>query len=794
MLRSLLIISILVFAVNVFAQPAKKPPQNTKPPTQSEMDKMMEDAMKGMSEDEKKEMRKMMKDVMPEMTKKQGPEPIFFTDNKKLVPAKDIHRINSISKKAFTDADINTNTTLLYSKLMAKIPVIEKAIVTNVLSKAKDGSFLMSAATTALLQGHNLAAMALAMKAVQADPKNAVFQNNLAAILSQSGYPDNAVPYLKKLSLQFAGNSTVLNNLGYAWLALGDIDSARRYFGYAAIRNPNHPETNLCRGLIEELKGDPKKAADDYVKSFEEVPNPFAENMIKNVNAGDRIGAMDFEKMKSKITIHEYFKKDWFKVPVLSDNVSGYENDRAIQKGHEKMFGDLLDTLKLMLDASNEQVEKLVDKGETEFVKTMMKESMEGVNMMSMPAVYIQKILLPYVYKWMENYTKEYNALREDINAKRKEITKSGDNDKCPDFDRKNNDFMVYANPLIRKFYAKKIEEFRTWLNAYCTWTWYIVGNPKNVALTQCITWTNALVEMYRSAIHDQESIAKSCVKQNGDGIASITAPVIPNFTCPAVVSIPIGLNEIRIAAETNFDDNEWGIKKAEGAPMPNVTLGFSMGKNDISEPGKYGNPYVKSGNGSVNASGINYADSDRDELTPLSKIMDELTALPRIPMEELTPLDPRLLNPNKKLTSQDLNKLLQAELARRILKKMMSTKCDGELPKKKPVKLKFEVGIGEIKFEEVWDEERGTWIDGNGNPIKKFDVKMGKLQFIEWDDEVKAWINSDGEYLDENMNPLGFGKIEFIDDVKTNGPQPVINNGLGMLDKVIGFIKGLFD
>jgi hypothetical protein len=177
----------------------------------------------------------------------------------------------------------------------------------------------------------------------------------------------------------------------------------------------------------------------------------------------------------------------------------------------------------------------------------------------------------------------------------------------------------------------------------------------------------------------------------------------------------------------------------------------------------------------------------------PLSKIVEELTALPKIPQDELAPLDPRLLNPNKKLTSQDITKIQQAELARRILNKMMSAKCEGELPKKKTKKSKFVVGIGKIKFEEVWDEERGTWIDANGNPIKKLNVEMGKLEMYEWDEEVKAWFNSNGEQVDENLKPLGFGKVQFLDEVETNGPQPVINNGLGMLDKAIGFIKGLF-
>src|SRR3982750_2663817 len=89
-----------------FAQPAGK--QKQKSSAQSEMDKAMEEAMKGMSEEEKSEMQKMMKQVMPEMaamteTKANYPD---FNSNRELVPKKDIVRINAISKKTPTQADV----------------------------------------------------------------------------------------------------------------------------------------------------------------------------------------------------------------------------------------------------------------------------------------------------------------------------------------------------------------------------------------------------------------------------------------------------------------------------------------------------------------------------------------------------------------------------------------------------------------------------------------------------------------------------------------------------------------
>ena len=144
---------------SAFSQSGKKPTPK-KQPSSADMNKMLEDAMKaeGMSKTEQEEMKKMMKDIMPELEKKPGSAIVPFTDNKKLVPARDISRINSISKKIFTDADVSTNATLLYSKLIVKISPSEKIILTNVLSKAKSGSDLMEASMISFMQGHNQAA------------------------------------------------------------------------------------------------------------------------------------------------------------------------------------------------------------------------------------------------------------------------------------------------------------------------------------------------------------------------------------------------------------------------------------------------------------------------------------------------------------------------------------------------------------------------------------------------------------------------------------------------------------
>jgi hypothetical protein len=599
MKKYLLTLAILFAATIVFAQPGKKPVQ--KQPAQSEMNKAMEDAMKGMSPEEKAEMQKMMKDVMPALMEQNSKTADYpeFTSNKQLVPKKDIVRINAIPKKKLLQADIGPYAANLYNKIITKGDAAEIAIVKKVIAQSPKANDLGSAAILCMMQGHPQAAMALSMKAVQSAPSGVNLQNNMASLLTQYGYPEQAVPVLQKLRNDFPDNSTIMNNLAHAWLGLGAIDSAKSVISLAGRLNPYHPETKQTEGVIEETTGDPVKAAEDYEASMENSINPFTEQLIKNNKGQSKSYIPDFEKIKKSITIYEYFQKDWIKIPALTDNVSAFESNMKIKNGYSKMFDELKDKIEALTEASNAEVDALMEKGETEFAKTMMKESMKGLSMMSMPAVYVQYVLQAYLQKWAEAYVKEGSAMMEEINAQKLVMTKIENNDKCPDHDRKNNEFLTYANPKIRAFYAKKIEECRAWLNAFCTWVWYIAGNPKNSIMTQCIAWTGFIAEINEAAIDNQFAIAKSCVNQNSFAASYITPPEIPNFTCPTIVSIPMGPEWQQLSKATNnFDENKYAIKKATENPVPNHTIAYGADHTSIAEPGP--DPFFKSANGSM--------------------------------------------------------------------------------------------------------------------------------------------------------------------------------------------------
>lgn len=595
-------ILVLIFcSITFFVLAQTKPGSKQKPPSQSDMDKMMEEATKGMSKEEKAEMQKMMQGMMPDMSNPNAKivDYPLFTSNNELVPEKDNARINAIPKKKLVQADMSSYSTNMYNKLLVKGAADEIVLVKKIIAQSPKANDLGGAAILCMQQGHSQAAMALSMKAVIAEPANPNWQNNMASLLIQYGYPEQAIPILQKLRIDFPSNSTVMNNLAHAWFGLGQIDSAKTIIRIAGRMNPYHPEAEQTEGVIDETSGDPSKATDQYVESMENSINPFTEQMIKNNNGQSKFDNIDFEKLKRSITIYEYFPKDWIKIPELSDKVSGYENDMKLKNGYQKMFEDLEAKIDQLNEAAQDELQNLADKGQEAFVEEMKETTMKGLNVMSKPAITIQIVLQNYIAKWESDYIKEHSELLNKINDLQTEMTKHGDNDHCLDFDEKNNSFMDFANPLIREFHARKIEEFRCWLNAFCTWTWYIAGNPKQSTMIQCISWTAAFEKMHQAAIEDQYAEFQTCVNHDGDGRAMITTPEIPNFSCPTIVKMPMGLDFQNLGnATTNFDNNKFSVKNSGENPIPNNTIAYGADNKSIAEPGP--DPFFKTANGSI--------------------------------------------------------------------------------------------------------------------------------------------------------------------------------------------------
>lgn len=774
-LTLLLLLWALAPAISAQTKPAPKKPPVGHTPSKSEMDRMMEEAMKGMSKEEQEEMKKMMKRVQPAMEKMVNTTADYpeFTDNLELVPSRDQERINTIGKKSFSPAELQQNTLTLYNKLMVNAPADEKTIINQVLAKQKKADVLMAAASTAFLMGHRPAAAGLAMKAVMLDGKNLVYQNNLAAILTQTGYPEKAIPYLNTLRQQKPGNSTLNNNLGYAWFYLGELDSASKYIQLALRRNPAHAEAQLCAGVIAESNGDETEATHAYEESFTETASHQPVKMLQNKHKSNPAEKVDYERLIHSITIFEYFDSNWVKLPPLENKVSAWEKNRALMTGIDSMHARVEREITGFRDQARQELDALIKSDKSaegdKFAAEMMTASLEGLNMMSKPALYIMAILTAEYRRFAQEMQDSSIALGKFIDERRKIRDDVPNDAKCPLYDAKSNEFMAAVNPRVEKFWNLHLEKFRVFLNAWCTWRWFIVGNVKKTVTVELLEWELGFLDLRGSALRTFEIEQPHC-RETHEPKGTETEDLPYYYTdCIPEVKLPFSISTLEASANAaRMDNNAFGMKYS-GMPIPNASITYGISGSIISEPGLYSNPGIKTSEGGMTPLGINYSDaSEDDELVPLPKIPpaseDDLTPLPKLPkapLDELTPLDKGLL-----LSPADKKALAQAKISRLNLNKKLKRNCfeigEGKL---EITPLKFVVGIGEVEFDDsmIYNEETGKWEKREGKIV----VGIGELTFEE--------LPSGPEKAEPSML------------------QTVISNGMEILKKTAKSVVNLF-
>ncbi len=847
-MKKLLPVLLLLLSSALFSQPAKKPVQ--KQAVQPDMNKMLEEAMKaeGMSKEEQEAMKKMMKDVMPGMNKANAtiadyPE---FSSNRQLLPKKDPTKMAAISKKFLTKSDIAGYANGLFNKMMLKADAAEMAIVKKIITQTPKAADIGSAAVLAMLQGHPQAALALSIKAAALEPANLNWQNNMAALLTSYGYPEQAMPLLKKLQNDLPLNSTVMNNLGQAWLALGETDSAKRFFTIASRINPLHPEAKLCGGLMEELQGDPIEAEDNYKEALENSPNPFSEQVLKNHNKNYTAQDLDFEKIKKLIAIYEYFPKNWMpEPPKLSNNVKNHNEDYALKTAYAEMVAGFKDKVNIMTDELDEELQETFNKGEETFIKEMAAETMKGLSFMSKPATIVLGVLSSYQLKWQQEHAEELKKMmlwaeklqtekQKKIDAIYKRISDSK-NTSCETYksqlDELENEYMQTVNPRFYDYLIKKTEESRQWLNAWCTWNWYVAGNVKNTVLLQDVGFTAYLAELYGSIVSAMVTRPEHCNPRTYEVNKEFAEPEVPNFTCPAVVSIPAGPEwQQLVAASKDFDKNSYGIKKTS-KPVPNVTVATGSGKM-VAQPGI--SPSYKTANGSITPGNADVeAAMDKGLLAALRRVNgnpkptdgqvsdaidkglsdamksmqerrrqgvlgddDELVPLPNIPKDELTPLDPKLLN-KYKLFKELMNKMLTADCKNvKTPKENLKEQLEKMMKKVKELEA-YENVIEQIKELERQIEQKETDAQKQNELKKKIEDFQKNVDELDRYEQMKEFLQK-AEQFGKEMDALDDKKAfsEYsqkimkmveemenssanINAIRQDGLQPSISSGL---------------
>jgi tetratricopeptide (TPR) repeat protein len=255
-----------------------------------------------------------------------------------IIPKKDVARINSVSKKILTDAELASFVKTVFTEVEKFIPAAEKneavKIYNNTKSEFKSPNALGSAASGCWMYGHQEKALWIIGKACIDNPANMDNLNNYAAFLSMMGAEQAAIPILLYLNNKFPNNNTILNNLGQAWFGLGDMTASKKYLEAATELYPSHSMANLTLSKIY-LSGptpDTTKAKDALKRSISESYCADKEHLLTGIGGAltlDDLPEFNYPVEKDPLGFERYFSI----IPDQQKDLDDYEDAIARLKG-----------------------------------------------------------------------------------------------------------------------------------------------------------------------------------------------------------------------------------------------------------------------------------------------------------------------------------------------------------------------------------------------------------------------------------------------------------------------------
>ena len=325
-MKKLLLFSICVLFSISYTQSQTKTKPAKKAPEQQDIQQMMKDAQKeldSMSPEDKKMLENMgvkmpSMNSMPQLTDQQIQN--ASNGSESIVPVKDVARINKALSISLSDAEMAAyidKVNILVTKKMKPDYVTRADEIYNSISQNSTSPYAVSQyAIGVLIEGQPMLALYLLGKSSRKLP-DADNLNNYAAVLTNFGAEQLAIPILNNLNTHYPQNSTILNNIGQAWFGLGDIEKADENIDKAIRIYAYHPQANFTKCLIEESKGHIPQAVEAATKSIKYGYSPKKASKLEKLGYKLKSEDVDWEPSLP----HDDLGLAKFKWPAYPQNV-----------------------------------------------------------------------------------------------------------------------------------------------------------------------------------------------------------------------------------------------------------------------------------------------------------------------------------------------------------------------------------------------------------------------------------------------------------------------------------------
>lgn len=493
MKNKIILLIALVLPLLLLAQPGKKPKPKEKPPTQTEMEKMMKEAQMEIDNLDPETLR--MMDSMgikkpslknaPKVNSKQLAD--AWEAESLLVPKKDVGRIAAIPKTV-TDNRIAAYITSIQNKAVAFLKPEVKNMADKIYSYIKlnsKNSFEAGNMAVGLwMAGKCEMAYYTLGKICADDPANTNNLSNYASMLSMLGAQHLAIPVLNNLNTKLPKNSTLLNNLGQAWFGLGEIVKAEKYLDSAIRIYAYHPQANLTKAAIEESKGNTAKAKEALLKSIKHSYTKEKEDMLRKLGYEIKLKdlRLPFKPGPDPLGLEK------FKRPDYPTSLTELKTLKPVWANFHRECDSRLAQLNTELKEIATNYEKDLKSNKIKFALSLYAKK---------ATLQLNEIKEHYetIFKQLGE---KHISFTEDIEKIKKAHKRAAPEAPCEAHQEAESDFIRTYNERKKPFDEEMLKTFRRYFNELAYWSQY-TSTDKNqfdlVVLEFKITWLKKLKE-----------------------------------------------------------------------------------------------------------------------------------------------------------------------------------------------------------------------------------------------------------------------------------------------------------
>lgn len=273
------------------------------------------------------------------------------------LPKCDDRRLAAIPAKIMSDQEAAQYIQHLSDKIEKQLGAADLNDAKKILVKSGNDVGISNEGIVSWYEGKPNLALSLTAKSA-VNGKNLTGINNLAAMLNILGYEEKAIPMLQYALHKNDSSSLLLNNLGRAYLGLGDKQKAKQYYLQCIAVAPSHPEANNALGCLYEEAGDPVKATEHFEKSIEGGFNEEAYRHLKKLKPQAPIVIL----VKKHHKAPEYFNQFRFQVPgecyTYMDYYRVKEAHESFQRSISALSKEYSALQTLHEEKSNREIEK----------------------------------------------------------------------------------------------------------------------------------------------------------------------------------------------------------------------------------------------------------------------------------------------------------------------------------------------------------------------------------------------------------------------------------------------------